>query len=509
MTVSSNRLLARNAVIMYLRMLVTVVISLYSARVVINTLGLSDYGVYSVVSGFLLLFSFLNGSMAGSSTRFLSYAIGSNNITTLVKTFRACLVLHIFIALLIAFFAIIFGVWFLDNKLVIPSDRLVASHYVLYFSILSIQFQILQSPFNALVISHERFGFIAFTEILNALLKLLILYVLLLGNFDKLILYAALLSCVSIIICVVYCSYCLYNFDESRKNAEFDCKVIFSIINYTLWQFYGNMSLVAITHGVNMLLNMYFGPIMNAAFDIASKVSFVLLGVIYNINSVVNPQIIKSYSSSQHQRTLSLMQNSSKIAFLLTMFVCTPLIIECPFILKIWIGNVPEHTDTILRLFLLFNLIVSMSQAMGSVANATGDVKIAGFLSGTLYLSILPITYLSFMHGAPFWLPFLLNSIAVMFAPLYTGYVISSHIEIFSWKNNVFIDQIRQYFFMFIVILLVYIFSSNFEYSIKRFVFTVMLSSTIIPILGLYIVFSRENRVKIFSFVLHFFQDKR
>lgn len=482
-------------------MLVNLVISLYTSRVILHTLGVSDYGIYGVVGGIVTMFGFFNGTLASATSRFLSFEIASEDKQRLKDTFSSALVLHIAIAVFVTLICETFGIWFLENKLVIPIDRMTAAYWVLQFSIFAMIFQIIQVPFNAALISHERMGVYAYVEISNSLLKLIIVYLLVIGNFDKLILYAILMLLVSAIMAIIYTIYGRLYFEECSLKLTWKKDFIKPMLYYSGWQFYGNMSIVAITQGVNMLMNMWFGTFMNAAYDIANRVKGIVMNLSTNFTTAMRPQIVISYSAQEFDRMFSLMCNAMRISFVLMLILCAPLMIETHYVLNLWLGIVPKHAVPILRLSLLWNLLVSLTLGLGDVSNATGDVKRPSIIAGTMYLSIIPITYVAFKLGAPYWVPFVLNIITVMFAPLYTSLPIKKHVPGFSWNKHVFREVMRCYVIMIIVLGGTRFFENYMEESFLRLLFTTLISTSMSCILGYYFLFPKVLRIKVLNII--------
>jgi O-antigen/teichoic acid export membrane protein len=473
------------------------VISLFTSRVILQTLGVEDYGVYGVVGGVVGMFGFFNSSLSGATSRFLSFELGMDNKLRLRETFSTALILHLGIALLVALLCETIGLWFLENKLVIPGGRMVAAQWVLQLSILSMIINVVQVPYTALIISHERMGIFAYIEIANSVLRLVIVYLLVKGNLDKLILYAILTCAVSVVIALVYAVVCLRSFEECHFSFIWKLELLKPMLSYSGWEFFGNMSLIAITQGVNMLLNMWYGPVMNAAYDISNRVKGIIMNLSTNVTTAIRPQIVKCYSVQEFSRMTNLMRNGSRITFLLMLLVAVPLIVEAHYILNIWLGIVPEHSETLLRLCLLWNLVVSMSLQLNDVVHATGDVKFQSIVPGIMYLSILPITYGAFKLGAPYWLPFLLNVFAVISAPLYSSYTIKKHVPGFSFTKEVMPDVLRDYLVMSIVMGATFLITLYMDESFLRLVLTTITSTLIVCLLGYYVVLPKDMQSKV------------
>ncbi len=437
--------------------------------------------------------------MAAATSRFLAVELKSENENKLRNTFSSALILHITIAVSVTLICETFGIWFLEHKLVIPVERMSAARMVLQFSIISMFFNVVQVPFNSAIIAHEKMDVFAYVEILNSILRLVIVYLLWIGDFDKLILYSILTGAVSLIVASVYSVYGIKNFKECSFRLSWHKEVIKPMLSYSGFEFYGNMSLVAITQGVNILLNMWFGTMMNAAYDIATRVKNIIMSLSTNVTTAIRPQIYKTYSSNEIDRMLNLMQNGSRITFIFMMIFCSPLIVETHYILHLWLGVVPEHAETLLRLSLLWNLGVSMSITMGDVVHASGDIKFQSIVPGTMYLLIFPITYIAFKLGAPYWVPFLLNVVTVASSPFYSGYTIKKHIKAFSWRNHVFPDLFRYYLVMILVLVPTYSVTFLMNESFARLVVVLLISTVLIVLLGYFIVLPKNIRSKVVS----------
>ena len=482
---------------LYLRMMVGMAISLYTSRVVLQTLGVVDFGVYSVVGGVVSMFMFFNNSMAGATSRFLTYELGRGDLNKLKETFSSTLVLHIGITLLIFLLSEIIGMWFLENKLVIPVERLGAARWVLQFSILAMMINVMQVPFNASIISHERMDYFAYVEILNYVLRLLIVYLLVIGNFDKLKLYAVLMCAVSAIIAIVYRFICVRNFEECHFKLIWRPQLLKPMLFFSGWNFYGEMSLIAITQGVNMLLNMCFGPIMNAASDIAARVQGLVMNLSTSVSTAIRPQIVKCYSQQEFAHMLGLMRNGARITFLLMLLFTVPLIIEAHYILNLWLGVVPDHTETLMQFSLVWNLIVVMSVTINFVVQASGDVKFQSLLSGSLYLSVLPLTYIAFKMDAPYWIPYLLKVLTVLTAVFVSCHTIKKHVPNFSFVQMVMPDLVRAYVVLIIILSFTYTITLLIEESFARLVISTLFSTALICVCGYYIILPKNMRDKV------------
>lgn len=327
-TTSNNKRIAKNTIMLYIRMFISMVVGLYTSRVVLATLGVEDYGIYGVVGGVVAMMGFLNASMSGATSRFLTFELGRGDKDRLAKTFSSALIVHIAIAIIVFILAETVGLWFLCNKLNIPEGRMEAAHWVYQFSILATMLSITQVPYNATIIAHEKMDVYAYMEILNVTLKLLIVYLLTIGNFDKLKLYAVLTFAVSLIIMMIYRIYCLRHFKESRFHWVWDKTYLTPLLSFSCWDLYGNACVTARQQGTNFLVNIFFGVTYNAASSVATTVNGVVLGLTFTLIPALQPQIVKRYAVGDIKGMQSLMNNGIKYFSLLYLALLFPFLME-------------------------------------------------------------------------------------------------------------------------------------------------------------------------------------
>ncbi len=403
---SSNSRIAKNALMLYIRMFLTLIVGLYTSRVVLNTLGVEDYGIYGVVGGVVAMLGFLNASMSGATSRFLTFELGRGDKKRLAETFSSALIVHIIIALIVFVLAETVGLWFLTHKLVIPAGRMNAAHWVYQMSILSAMLGITQVPYNATIIAHEKMDIYAYVEILNVTLKLLIVYLLTIGNFDKLILYAILVFAVSVIIIMVYRIYCIRHFPESHFHWIWNPTILKPLISFSGWDLYGNMSLTIRQQGIQFLVNMFFGVVYNAANNIASTVLSVVLSLSHNITIAFRPQIIKLYSVKEYTNCVQLIYKCCRYSTLLLCALCIPFYFNVEWLLEMWLVKPPQLSALFCRIFIFscFFNILSVGVQIG--IHATGDIKIFSFVTGCCHLCTLPIIYLLYVIGIPVYSAF-------------------------------------------------------------------------------------------------------
>lgn len=394
-----NKRIAKNTILLYIRMFISVIVGLYTSRVVLNTLGASDYGVYNVVGGIVAMFSFLNTSMSGATSRFLTYEMGKENDVRLAQTFSSAMMIHIGIALVVFILAETIGLWFLVNKLVIPEGRMTAAHIVYQLSVLSMMVTITQVPYNASIIAHEKMDIYAYVELLNVFLKLGIVYLLLIGHFDKLILYASLVFAVSLLIATIYRVYCIRHFKECHIKRKLHKDIIKPMLSFSVWDLYGNMSVSFRSQGTTFLLNMFFGTLLNAANGIATNVHGIILGFANNVIMAFRPQIIKEYAANNLQRMSYLIENALKFTLALYLLIAIPLFAEADYVLKLWLKNVPDYTAFFLRIVLICSFFKLGNNILNIAIHATGKIKGVSFISGTVFLLNIPLMYIVMKMG--------------------------------------------------------------------------------------------------------------
>lgn len=390
---STTKNIAKNSLFLYLRMFLNMGVGLFTAGVVLNTLGITDYGIYNIVGGFVSMFGFLNSSMSSATQRFLSFDIGKNDTEQLRKTFSSTVTIHFAIAIIIVILLETFGLWYINHRLNVPADRMAAVNIVFQFSVLSSFFNIIQVPYNALITAHEKFNVYAYISFVEIAFKLLILYFLIHVEHDKLILYSALLFASSFIIRMIYRVYSRRNFPESRYRFYFDKTYFKTLISYTGWNLFGNIAAVAKGQGNNLVLNWFFGTVTNAAYGITMMIQGVVTTFVSNFQVAVNPQIVKSYSAGNKERSFRLMFQSSKFSFGLMLMMISPILSSLKFILDQWLKNYPEQSLVFIHLALFTVLIDTLSNPLMMGLQATGNIKLYQAVVGILVFLNLPVSY--------------------------------------------------------------------------------------------------------------------
>ena len=392
---NTSKKVARNTLLLYVRMLLSMVISLYTSRVVLGSLGVVDFGVYNVVAGVVVMLGFLNHAMAASTQRFLTFEMGKNDFFQLKKVFNMSLTIHALIALFIFLLAESLGVWILNTFLRIPENRLSAANWVFQFSVFSFMVTVLTVPFNAAIISNERMKAFAMVGVLEVILKLLVVYFLLFISFDKLILYAILLFSVSLIISAIYIVYCSKNFKESNHYKFIWDKYLFKKMgSFAGWNLLGVSAGIGYNQGVNILLNIFFGPTVNAARAIAFQVQSAVSSFVTNFQVAVNPSITKSHAAGDNTSSFGLVFSASKFSFFLLLILSMPLLLETRLVLGWWLTTVPEYAVIFTRLVLIDVLVGTLSGSLQILAQATGNIRMYQFFVSGILLLNLPTSYL-------------------------------------------------------------------------------------------------------------------
>ena len=441
-TTSNNKRIAKNTIMLYIRMFISMLVGLYTSRVVLATLGVEDYGIYGVVGGVVGMMGFLNASMSGATSRFLTFELGKGDKERLAKTFSSALIVHIGIAIVVLILAETVGLWFLSNKLNIPAERMQAAHWVYQLSILSAMFGITQVPYNAAIIAHEKMDVYAYVEILNVSLKLLIVYLLCIGNFDKLILYASLMLAVSILIMMVYRIYAIRQFPEAHFHWIWDKTYLRPLLSFSGWDLYGNACVIARQQGTNFLINIFYGVVYNAASGIATTVQGTISGLAFNIILAFRPQIIKQYAKGNVEDMSKLVGNA--VCFTTILFGCMsiPLILETHYIMKAWLGVIPEKSEIFCQILLIASFLGLLNNIWNTCIHATGKIKEISIFSGTFFLISLPIIYVVFQFKAPVESAYLVFILSIVFVNVSNLLIIKKKIPKLK-LNFVFLNYIK------------------------------------------------------------------
>ena len=381
-------------------MLFLMIISLYTSRIVLNALGVEDFGIYNVAGGVVAMFSILSGSLSAAISRFITYELGKNNILKLKVIFSSAITIQIGLGIVIVFFAETIGIWFLNTQMNIPIERMVAANWVLQFSIITFIINLISVPYNAVIIAHEKMSAFAYISIFEAIGKLLIAYLITISPIDKLIFYAILMCVVAIAIRLLYGYYCKHHFDECRFHFIWNKQIFQQIFSFAGWNFIGASSAVLRDHGGNIIINLFCGPTVNAARGIAFQVNNAIQGFVSNFMTALNPQITKSYAVKNYTYMMTLIFQGARLSFYMLLLLSLPIIINTHYLLTLWLNTVPEHTVLFVRLVLIFAMSESISGPLITAMLATGNIRNYQIIVGGLQMLNLPISYILLSLGA-------------------------------------------------------------------------------------------------------------
>lgn len=401
--IEDNKRIAKNTIMLYIRMMFGMLVSFYTSRVILNALGVEDYGIQNVVGGFVSMFSLISMSLSSSVGRFLTFELGKGDYESLKKVFSTSVLIHIVLAIVVFVLSETVGVWFVNNKMVIPENRLYAANWVFQASILSFMFGLLSVPYNALIVAHERMSAFAYIGILEIVLRLaVVLFVAYCPfDFDKLIIYSVLLTGLGILMRFIYVSYCRRNFSESELQFNVDKNCLKEMGAFAGWNFIGCSALLLKNQGVDILLNLYFGPVVNAARGIAGTVNGAISSFSGNFMTALNPQITKSYAAEEKEYAFSLVERGSRFSFFIMFMFALPIFLEADFVLTIWLKQYPEHTVSFVRLILALSLCDIISNTLITLQNATGKIRNYQLAVGGILLLNFPLSYICLRTGCP------------------------------------------------------------------------------------------------------------
>ena len=396
---SNNKRIAKNTIFLYIRMLVLMLVSLYTSRVVLAALGVEDYGIYNVVGGIVVLFTFINNAMVTSTQRYLNYELGRNDFLLAKKVFSISLNIHVLIALIILLLSETIGLWFLNTTIQYPENRELAVQATYQLSILITCIKIIRAPYNAAIIAHERMSFYAYLSIFEATLQLGIVFLLMAFNSDRLILYSILLCVAAIVVNLCYYAYCKKEFIICKYELYKDKILYRQLLGFSGWSLFGGVANMGASQGLNIILNVFFGVAVNAAMGIATQVNSAVSSFVSSFQTAFNPQIVKSYAAGDYDYFIKLILSTSKYSYLLLFVIALPIYLCCPEVLSVWLTEVPEYTVSFCRLMLIFALLDALQGPLWFSVQATGKIKTYQILMSFMILANLPIAYVFLKLG--------------------------------------------------------------------------------------------------------------
>lgn len=398
---SSNKRIAKNTLFLYVRLAVVMLVNLYATRVVLDVLGVEDYGIYNVVCGFVAMFGFLNTSMTNGIQRFYNYELGKGGDAAVAKVYNTGVIIQGLVAFIFLALLLTFGWWYLNAEIVIPESRAGAANWVYIFSVLSMVFVIMQAPFSAAVIAYERMDFYALVSVLNSFITLAVVFLIKYAGGDKLIIYGLALMLLQLFCLLLYYLYCKRHFVHLKIERSFNKTLFKEMFKFSGWNIFGSFAFMLRSQGVNVLLNQFFGPTINAANGIASQVASAVQAFSLNIMVAFQPQLVQSYASNDYKRTEQLMLNMTSLSYLLYCILAIPIVIEIRYILELWLGgNVPEYTEQFAILTVVIMGLGLFHTSITQVFMATGKLKTFQIVTSIIICAILPISWLCLQNGA-------------------------------------------------------------------------------------------------------------
>lgn len=481
-----NQRIAKNTVLLYIRTAFTMLVSLYTSRIILKVLGVDDYGIYNVVGGTIAMFSIFSGSLSGAISRFITFGLGEGNLEKLKNIFATSVSIQIGLSILIFLLSEIIGIWLVNAKLNIPADRLYAAHWVLQFSIFTFIVGLISVPYNACIIAHEHMKVFAYIGILEVVLKLLFVAALFFSPFDKLIVYSALLALISLILRIIYGVYCKRHFEECCGRLRLDRSLLKEMTGYAGWNFFGNTAYLFNTQGVNILINLFFGVALNAARGIVTQVEGAVMQFVNNFMTAITPQITKSYAANDLKYMQTLVCRGAKFSFFLLMFFLIPIEFEADLILQIWLGNVPEYAPLFLRLSLIGSAMLLLGNTSLTAIMATGQIRNYQLCVTIIGCLVFPFTWVAYKLGGAAFITYVIY--IVIYALLIWIRLIFMH-KLLGFSINIFIKKVLY------PIVLVSIFSlilplilyTNMNQSFIRLI-AILIGGTLTTAAGIYIL---------------------
>lgn len=440
MSQTNNKQIAKNAAALYFRMIIMMIIGFYTARIILNALGVDDYGIYNVVGGFVSMFSLISGSLVSSISRSLTFELGIGNNEKLKKTFSTSIIVLLCLSTILVVLIEIIGVWYINNKMVIPHDRLYAAHWCFQFSVVTFLLGLINTPYSASIVSHERMDVYAYLTIFDAVFKLLICFAIVHSPIDRLIMYSILLSVVSLVNQIIYVLFCKKHFVECNFKWEFDCSLFKSLFSFAGWNFIGSSASVLRNQGATLLLNWAGGPAVNAANGVANQLCNIVNNFVNNFTQAFNPQITKRYAAAEYDSLMKLLIYGSKYAYFLLLVLALPVFIHAHFILEIWLGQVPEHTVSFVRWIIIFMLAEAVSRPIITAKNATGEIRNYQIVVGGVLLLMLPASYVGLKFGFPVEVVPFCNAATACLAIIARMIMLRGDFP--SWSSAVFIKKV-------------------------------------------------------------------
>lgn len=486
---SNNKKIVKNTLLLYFRMLLTIIVGLYTSRVILNVLGISDYGIYNVVGGVVSMLSFLNAAMTGASQRFIAFELGKNNKKQLNKVFCTSVLIHFALAGIVLIIAETIGLWFLNTHLNISPDRMVAANWVYQCSIFAFLLTIISVPYNSCIVAHEHIKTFAYVSILEVSLKLLIVFLLLIIPKDKLITYSLLVLGVAIIIRLIYGMYCKRHFEECTFRYVYDRKLFNSMFSFAGWNTLGNLGFSVKDQGANIILNLFFGTTINAARGIALQVNGIINNFSQNFLMALNPQITKQYAGNNVQESVNLVYAGCRFSFYLLLLISIPFMLHKDFLLSLWLNNVPKYTNLFLQFTLIAASIEIMSNPLTTALQATGKIRNVQIVICLILLCELPAAYLILKANGEPYMTMYPTIIAALIKLVVRFYFLKKEVSAYRIKyfliSIIFKNLLIAVICFYLSYNIVNCFNESFSAFIKSTIFLTITNISLIYLLGL------------------------
>lgn len=498
---SDDKIVVKNSVFLFLRMLFNLLITFYSSRIVLNSLGINDFGIYSVVGGLVAMFGVLNGSMATTTSRFFAFEIGDGNLSKLRKTFSGALIVNLCIALIVLIFSETIGLWWVENKLNIPPDRLSSATYVYHFSVLTLLVTVVQVPFNAIILAYEKMKMFSFIEIVTSFLKFSGALLLMVDfKIDNLVFYSSTFFVASFIMLLVSVVLCYRVFYPIINLNSFDAHIVKPILNFSFWDLFGNIANMARIQGSNILLNLQFGLAVNAAYSISNQIYGATGQLVNSFQFAINPRIVKSYATGDTCQFRKYVFYGSRFSFFILLFAIIPVIYNVDYVLTLWLSNPPSYANVFTKLILIDTLLNCLSGALVVAAKAPQKIKYYQIVVSFLLFINVPLSYLFFNFGYEPEILFVIRIVLSLFAFIYRiGYV--RHIVEFTWKQ--YFHEVIAKVLVLSLLVTVFLFLIEYFYGLANsfpvFVFQTLLLEFFLIVSVFYFGLKKKEKVFVFA----------
>ena len=500
---SNNKQIAKNTIFLYTRMVFVLLVSLYTTKAVINALGVEDYGLYNIVGGFVFMFGFMSTSLTQGIQRFYNFERGQNGDSATNNVFNTAFIAQILLFVILLIVLETIGFYWFKHKLVIPEDRYDVAWLIFQFSIVSLLIGILVTPYSALVVAYEKMNYYAIVGIIDTVLKLLIAIFIQYVNTDRLVLYGGLIMLISILNFILYSAYVHSQFKFIKLNFHLDRSLFYSIVTFSGWNFLGTITSMVKSHGVNILLNSFFGVIVNAANGIAGQISTAIQQFLMNIVIAFKPQLVLAYSQRNYNRVENMMFTMSKIGFVLTYTLAVPVILEIDYILSIWIGNeIPQYTALFTKLTIVTMVISCFNTPITQVIHATGNIRRYQIVTSIITCLILPIAWIFFRMGYDAKTIFVVSLIMTVVNQFFSLIILYGE---FKYNYSYYVKQIIIPCIIIALIapILPYLISTSLKTSFIRLILVCILSVVSMAIFGYVVLFDKSEKEMIKALVIN------